>query len=476
MIRERQYVFLRLNLLVDVALAMLALVAAYYTRSLIALAHASLAGAAALPAWIPEIAPYEESHLFFEYLWLFPACAVLWPLALNRFGYYDLYDLRHSAQRCWMIVKACVLATVFLMTLIFVAKQQFIARIVVVGIGAWAAVFLLVKERIARTVFIRLHERPENQLAVLLVGEGTRLATASEIVGQYREWGVRVERQMAFAGLTPDTLSSTIIAQPVNEVVFAVESASLDRLGDLVRVCELLGVRTRIFLDIYRPEISKPAVEILNGVPLLTLQATTQNVAGLTVKLFFDRAASLVLLIILSPLMLAVSAAIAAMMGMPVLIRQVRCGLNGKPFVMLKFRTMVPDADKIRAQLEERNELEGWAFKIKDDPRVTPLGRFLRRFSLDELPQLWNVLRGDMSLVGPRPALPGEVARFDLWERRRLSMLPGITGLWQVSGRTRLPNEQWVRYDLAYIDSWSLKNDARILLKTLWAVLRGEGM
>jgi lipopolysaccharide/colanic/teichoic acid biosynthesis glycosyltransferase len=157
------------------------------------------------------------------------------------------------------------------------------------------------------------------------------------------------------------------------------------------------------------------------------------------------------------------------------MFRQVRCGLYGRPFEMLKLRTMVQDAEARRAELLELNEMDGPVFKMKYDPRITPVGRLLRRFSIDELPQLWNVLRGDMSLVGPRPPIPSEVNCYATTDRRRLSMRPGITCLWQVSGRNDIGFDQWVKLDLAYIDSWSLGLDLRVLVKTIPAVFKGTG-
>jgi lipopolysaccharide/colanic/teichoic acid biosynthesis glycosyltransferase len=159
----------------------------------------------------------------------------------------------------------------------------------------------------------------------------------------------------------------------------------------------------------------------------------------------------------------------------PVLFRQVRCGLYGRRFAMLKFRTMHADAEQRKADLLELNEMDGPVFKLRDDPRVTPVGRVLRRWSLDELPQLWNVLWGDMSIVGPRPPVPEEVAQYAVFERRRLSMRPGLTCLWQVMGRNSIGFADWVKLDLRYIDRWSLASDLRILLQTIPAVLRGTG-
>jgi exopolysaccharide biosynthesis polyprenyl glycosylphosphotransferase len=210
-------------------------------------------------------------------------------------------------------------------------------------------------------------------------------------------------------------------------------------------------------------------------VPVIELHSTTRNFAALTFKVFFDRTAALLLLLLLLPLLAVIAVLVKLTSPGPAFIAQRRVGQNGRVFTMYKFRSMVVDAEAMRPALDADNELQGWAFKMRHDPRVTRFGRILRRFSLDELPQLWNVLIGDMSLVGPRPALPDEVAKFQLWERRRFSMKPGMSGLWQVSGRTELPSTDWVACDLTYIDTWSLALDLRILLKTIAVVVRGQG-
>jgi lipopolysaccharide/colanic/teichoic acid biosynthesis glycosyltransferase len=189
-----------------------------------------------------------------------------------------------------------------------------------------------------------------------------------------------------------------------------------------------------------------------------------------------DVSISSILLAVALPAMLLIAALLKlAGGGGRVLFTQTRCGLNGRRFTLYKFRTMVEDAENQRHQIAHLNEMSGPVFKVRRDPRVTPVGRWLRQFSLDELPQLWNVLRGDMSLVGPRPPVPQEVSQYQRWQRRRLSMRPGLTCLWQVQGRNELDFDRWVELDLEYIDSWSPLLDIKILLKTIPVVLSGKG-
>jgi exopolysaccharide biosynthesis polyprenyl glycosylphosphotransferase len=189
-----------------------------------------------------------------------------------------------------------------------------------------------------------------------------------------------------------------------------------------------------------------------------------------------DLALACLMLLVVGPLLMLPAAILIKLTSRgPVLFKQKRCGLNGRQFVMYKFRSMVDNAEQLRVELESLNEMDGPVFKSSRDPRITGIGKILRRFSIDELPQLFNVLRGDMSLVGPRPPLPGEVARYERWQRRRLSMKPGITCLWQVSGRNEVSFEDWMKLDLDYIDNWSLLLDLKILLKTIPVVLLGRG-
>jgi exopolysaccharide biosynthesis polyprenyl glycosylphosphotransferase len=213
----------------------------------------------------------------------------------------------------------------------------------------------------------------------------------------------------------------------------------------------------------------------MDGMPFLAFSTVPTDSLALLVKRVFDLVFSVATLLFLSPLLLVISVAVKLESPGPVLFRQRRVGLNGREFVLLKFRSMRADAEAEQAALSHRNEMNGPVFKLSDDPRVTRVGRILRKASLDELPQFWNVLRGEMSVVGPRPPIPAEVKRYERRERRRLSMKPGITCVWQVSGRNEIDFDRWVQLDLAYIDNWSFWRDMKIVLKTIPAVIWGRG-
>jgi exopolysaccharide biosynthesis polyprenyl glycosylphosphotransferase len=237
-----------------------------------------------------------------------------------------------------------------------------------------------------------------------------------------------------------------------------------------------MGVKTRLALDFFPHVLARVQLEELDGTPLLTFSTTPDDSAAMMAKRTVDVLLSVLLgAVAIVPVTLAALLIKITSRG-PALFRQTRVGLNGRPFTLVKLRTMVADAEQRLAEVAHLNELEGPVFKSGKDPRLTRFGRLIRRFSMDEIPQLWNVLRGEMSLVGPRPPLPEEVARYERWQRRRLSMKPGVTGLWQVSGRNEIARfDEWMNLDLAYIDNWSLSLDAKILLRTIPAVLSGRG-
>jgi exopolysaccharide biosynthesis polyprenyl glycosylphosphotransferase len=270
-------------------------------------------------------------------------------------------------------------------------------------------------------------------------------------------------------------LKQIIEDRVVDDVIFAipvVESLSCERE---IGWCEEVGVTVHLRADLVRTLFARMYPSDLDGTPMLTISATPRQPAALLLKRVIDLMASSAALIALAPVFLVTGILVKSSSRGPVFFRQRRVGLNGRHFILYKFRSMYQDAEDRRAALESRNEMTGPVFKIKHDPRITPLGKWLRRFSIDELPQFWNVLRGDMSLVGPRPPIPEEVKKYERWQRRRLSMKPGITCLWQVSGRNGVAFDDWMRLDLAYIDTWSLRLDVQILLRTVPVVLTARG-
>lgn len=327
---------------------------------------------------------------------------------------------------------------------------------------------------------------------VLLVGQPAEVAELARFFGErvppeaYRVAGcLRVPAGGTGSYVVPvmgDVAEAgrLLIHRPINDVVVAQGSGS-DWLRDLLEQCDYFRVTVRIVpaaLLEYRPrDLVGPAPSDGLGLPGTVLRPYESDSPATFVKRLVDIVVSAAALVALTPVFAAIAAAIKLTTPhMPVFYRWRVVGYKGREFVGYKFTTMVEDADDRKQQLMDQNEMSGPVFKIKNDPRVTPLGRFLRKFSLNELPQLWSVLKGDMSLVGPRPAFPHELARYEHWQKRKLSVRPGITCLWQVSGRNRISNfDDWVRLDLEYIDNWSLWLDFKILVRTVWAVAAGTG-
>jgi exopolysaccharide biosynthesis polyprenyl glycosylphosphotransferase len=274
-----------------------------------------------------------------------------------------------------------------------------------------------------------------------------------------------------------DALEAILVREHVDEVHVGLPVKShYPQIQETIRVCERVGVKVVYGVDIFGTELARAHVDrAYQPAPRVELQVVTEGIS-VVLKRAVDVIGATIALIVLGPLMLVTAAAITLTSDGPVIFSQERYGLNRRRFRMWKFRTMVKDAERLQAPLESRNEVRGPVFKITRDPRVTPLGRWLRRTSIDELPQLFNVLKGDMSLVGPRPLPIRDVLRFTRSsDMRRFSVRPGLTGLWQVSGRSRLDFDQWITLDLRYIDRWSLALDFAILARTLPAVIRGTG-
>ncbi len=278
-----------------------------------------------------------------------------------------------------------------------------------------------------------------------------------------------------------EDLGELLVHRPGHEVIVVQSSADRDWLRQVMDSCEYFRIRLRIVPDALLLASARDPQLAFRDDPLRLPEVVVApphfDADALFVKRFVDIIVSAALLVLLAPLFLIIAAAIKITTPhLPVLYAWHVIGFSGRSFTGYKFTTMAADADERRQHLLDRNEMQGPAFKLKHDPRITPIGRVLRKYSLNELPQLWSVLKGDMSLVGPRPAFRGELERYELWHKRKLCVRPGVTCLWQVSGRNRISNfDEWVRLDLEYIERWSLWLDARILARTAWAVVSGSG-
>jgi exopolysaccharide biosynthesis polyprenyl glycosylphosphotransferase len=273
-----------------------------------------------------------------------------------------------------------------------------------------------------------------------------------------------------------DQLEQILMRQAADEVLIALPTRSRYKtIEEVIAVCERVGVESKYFADHFGNSIARARYEPAGEIPFVALKVVADD-GRLIVKRMLDILGAVAGLILLAPVFAAIALAIKLMTPGPVFFAQERYGLNRRRFRMYKFRTMVHNAEELQAQLEHMNEVGGPVFKIRQDPRITPLGRFLRRTSLDELPQLYNVVRGEMSIVGPRPMALRDVHRFnEAWLMRRFSVKPGLTCLWQISGRNNLGFDEWIRLDLQYIDNWSLALELWIVLRTIPAVFRGTG-
>lgn len=327
-----------------------------------------------------------------------------------------------------------------------------------------------------------------NYRNVLILGSGPRAHAVGERIGLHPEWGLRIlgyvdESDVPNDARIPSEAIRKIVDIPdllrdevVDEMIVACPRAMLAEIGPVVQACGQAGVPITILADLFGDYLPAPRVRHFDSLAALSFAPVHHSPGHLAVKRALDVVLGTVGIVLAAPIIGAAALAIRLTSSGPVFFGQVRCGLNGRHFTMWKLRTMDADAESRLKDLVHLNEMDGPVFKIRNDPRVTRVGHFLRRTSLDELPQFWNVVRGDMSLVGPRPPVPQELAQYRTTDRRRISMRPGLTCLWQVCGRNDVAAfSDWVKLDLEYIDTWSLGNDLRILLRTIPAVLRGSG-
>jgi len=391
-----------------------------------------------------------------------------WLLALYEAGSYGGLRRKGPAQITRELLTATVGATVGVLALIFLLQVHPASRTLILSFAACALAPLAASRWIQVFVLGRLRAARFDPHRVVVVGTGD-IAPYTDALNRHHSWGIVVA-----ATVEVDALPALLVAEPIDEV-YVSGGLSSAHLAEVAKICDELGIPLSLEANFVGLRATRAILDDYDGWTVLTLRSAPGPSLELALKRAMDIVLSSIALAVLAPAMLITAVAIRWQDGGPVVFSQERFGLHGRPFRMLKFRTMRPNAEAELPSLLAQNELAGPAFKMREDPRITRLGRRLRAHSIDELPQLWNVLRGEMSLVGPRPPLEHEVARYERWQLRRLSMKPGITCSWQVSGRSDLDFDRWMVLDLEYIDNWTLWLDLRLILRTVPAVLLRTG-
>jgi exopolysaccharide biosynthesis polyprenyl glycosylphosphotransferase len=438
--------------LTDLALVSIAFFLAYWTR-----AHLSLERQFFLP--------------FHRWVALLAVTILSWLAIAVSARLYEHLDSAQWTRIVRSTVRQCLLGTTCVVIFEYFVRWDlsrsflfflFLYALVLLGL------FRLNAKRIIR-VFLREFGAPYH---IVMVGP---LPAAAQLGAQLVEGSpFRIHLAGVFSAEECCTRLQTLVQQQViDEVIFRVNSDSLSALEDTFLLCDEEGIRTRVATDFFPHVNSRMTLDRFGTAPLLTFSSAPDDLR-LVAKRAIDIVVAAVSLVLLFPFLLVIALLIKLTSPGPVIFKQLRCGLNGRHFQFYKFRSMVKNAEELKPTLAHLNE-KTTAFKIPDDPRLTPIGKWLRKFSLDELPQLFNVLRGDMSIVGPRPAVPSEVQHYERWQRRRLRMRPGLTCLWAIRGRDHLDFDTWMKMDMEYIDNWSLLLDLKIALRSIPHVLTGKG-
>jgi exopolysaccharide biosynthesis polyprenyl glycosylphosphotransferase len=426
-----------------------------------------------------------------DLFWKITVFAIIWVIILTKLDAYTYQRFTSVRREMKIVGKASLIGTLIVFAADFLFRFEYIPR-TYIGIFFIVNFLSLTIEKIILFKFAKkIREKGKDRKKIIVVETGLGAKDFVETVEKNLGWGLDIIGLITEDGSasgselygkrvlgTNKEIENILHQYPVDEVIICASGGELSRLEfeQVFEICEREGVQIRVHSDFLGKLTKRVTVDHIYGLSIISYLNTPHNEWALYLKRLIDIVVSGILLIILSPFFLVIAIAVKLTSEGPVLYEWNVLGFNKRPFGSWKFRTMVQDADAKKEVFMELNEMKGPVFKMKNDPRITKVGRFLRKFSLDELPQLWSVFKGDMSLVGPRPAGPHELARYESWHRRKLSIKPGITCFWQANGRNKIDDfNEWVKLDLQYIDNWSLWLDLKILAKTAWVVLRGTG-
>ena len=422
------------------------------------------------------------------YLWLGLIAVPIWISTMSYYGAYVSFRIKHFSEILWNLIWTGGMTIIFLGSATFIIKMQIASRSYIAVFFVVGVICLGIEKAIFSKILHVVLQSGYNLINLLVVGTGKRAQHLIEVVKAHADWGFQI---VGLIDDDPKLLGRKVMDYPVvgrirdiprilhdtvvDRVIFAVPRMWLNRIEDAIRHCETEGISTAVCVDLFGTKQAELRQSDFAGIPLIIFQTSIAKEWQLFLKRGFDIMISFLAILFLLPAFLFAILGVKLSSKGPILFRQMRCGLNGRIFPLYKFRSMFVGSEVRKKELSRQNEMQGPVFKMKHDPRVTKFGRFMRKFSIDELPQLFNVLKGDMSLVGPRPPLPNEVDLYETWHRRRLSMKPGLTCIWQVSGRSKIDFEKWMEMDMQYIDNFSLWFDFKILIRTIFVVLTGYG-
>ena len=470
MLRKHRQLRIQVQRLIDAGIFAAAFFLAHWLRTVLPQYSELAERFFALFGGTAEIKSFDQYILGF--LFTIPMSVIL----LENAGFYSRPLVPSRRLTFWIALKVCTYVVIGMIILFSLIKVE-IARTVNVMFGVLSLVGLLAKEELVRRWLLTNVGRAQLAMRIILVGSDRDREKLRADLEAIPDASFVIKSELDINKASGEELVEMLHEHSANGVVVSAAHTYFGQLEAVIQACELEGVQLWLCADFFKTQISQTSVDDFYGRPMLVFRSAPDISWQSIAKRALDFAGSFLLLVLLAVPLGLVALAIRMTSKGPILFRQERSGLNGHPFTMYKFRSMVTDAEQQKHELQQFNEIEGPAFKLSNDPRVTPLGKFLRKYSIDEMPQLYNVLRGEMSLVGPRPLPVDETKRFnDLAHRRRLSVKPGLTCLWQISGRSNVTDfKEWVRLDLEYIDNWSLWLDIRILVGTIPVVLAGAG-
>jgi exopolysaccharide biosynthesis polyprenyl glycosylphosphotransferase len=465
----------RIAQLADFCIALISFILAYYISTLLHNIE---------PSFFPP-----KAEIRISYILIILILSVIYEILFDQHKAYSYQRFTSLLKEYLIVIKVCFTGALISITILFLFGLKDLPRTIFI-VFLVVSLFLFIAEKsflFYAASLIRIKGR--NRKRVILIGTGTRASNFINVVNNNFHWGLDIIGLLTgdYENIGKEVLGVKVldhydniqhILKTINpeEIIITISTKRFDQIIDVLEICEREGVAVRLNSDFFGHITKNVTVDNVFGLSIISFNMVRQSELDLFFKRIIDITGSLIALALFFPFMVIAAIGILISDGKPILYNWNVIGINKKPFKSWKFRTMVKDADKFKKDMMDKNEMEGPVFKIKDDPRIITFGRWLRKWSIDETPQLFSVLKGDMSLVGPRPAGPHELERYESWHRRKLSIKPGITCLWQINGRNLISNfDDWVKLDLEYIDNWSLLLDIKILIKTIPSILLGRG-